>query len=433
MRELCERHNVTRQAISRIWKIGQETRASGGCADVRSRKQGNCGRRPKYDLSHVESIIKAVPPYARTTYRSLSSATGIPVASLWKLVTTKKLLRRTSRLKPMLTDSHKVQRLQFVHQFIKSGRQGAHHWDDMLDRIHIDEKWFYVTKVNRKYYLWHDEALPTRKCQSKRFIQKVMFLTAVARPRFDQAKHKMWDGKLGTWAFVEAQLAKRSSKNRPRGSPVTVPITVTKPVYRGYLVDHLFPAIRALWPGRRNTPIYIQQDNARPHVSSNDRVVAAAEKLGGWDINLASQPPMSPDFNVLDLGFFNAIQSLQHQKVTRSVEDLVAAVEDAFAELDWRVLDKTFMTLQKVMEEAFKINGDNAYKLPHLKKDAAAKKIGPRSLAYCDPDVCSAIDALNRRIDYEERVDSLVESFGTSLTMANSDLDEICELVEQVL
>ncbi|ETV64993.1 hypothetical protein H257_18202 [Aphanomyces astaci] len=56
---------------------------------------------------------------------------------------------------------------------------------------------------------------------------------------------------------------------------------------------------------------------------------------------------MSPDFNVLDLGFFNAIQS--------------------------QVLDKTFMTLQKVMEEAFKLEGDNVYKLPHLKKDMQLK------------------------------------------------------------
>ncbi|ETV89828.1 hypothetical protein H310_15333 [Aphanomyces invadans] len=27
----------------------------------------------------------------------------------------------------------------------------------MLDMVHIDEKWFFFTQVNRKYYLWKDE------------------------------------------------------------------------------------------------------------------------------------------------------------------------------------------------------------------------------------------------------------------------------------
>ncbi|RHY42087.1 hypothetical protein DYB28_009132 [Aphanomyces astaci] len=86
----------------------------------------------------------------------------------------------------------------------------------MHDRIHIDEKWFYLTLVNRRYYLWYDEAVPVRKCSSKRHIVKVTFLNAVARPRFDYVRKTMWDGKLGMWLFVAAQPAQRTSKNRDR-------------------------------------------------------------------------------------------------------------------------------------------------------------------------------------------------------------------------
>ncbi|ETV63968.1 hypothetical protein H257_19097 [Aphanomyces astaci] len=318
MKALCEKYSVTRQAISRIWIQGQ---------------------------------------------RSLSAASGIPLATLWKLLKSKAIRRRSSRLKPMLTEHHKAQRMSFVRGFIKSTRDGGHSWHDMLDRVHIDEKWFYITKLNRKYYLWHDEDVPHRKCHSKAHIQKVMFVTAVARPRYDPAQRKMWDGKE----------AKRTSKNRVRGTPITVPMTVTKDIYRRFIIEHVIPSIRLKWPGHRGNTIYIQKDNARPHVSIRDPDVVAAGALHGWDIRLDSQPPMSPDFNVLDLGFFNAIQSLQHQKMSRCIEDLVAAVHEAYVEMDWKILDKTFMTLQNVMKEAFKANGDNVYALPHASKDKTRK------------------------------------------------------------
>ena len=40
-----------------------------------------------------------------------------------------------------------------------------------------------------------------------------------------------------------------------------------------------------------------------------------------FDISINFQPVNSPYFNVLDLGFFNAIQSLQHQCAPKTVDD----------------------------------------------------------------------------------------------------------------
>jgi len=50
----------------------------------------------------------------------------------------------------------------------------------------------------------------------------------------------------------------------------------------------------------------------------------------GFDIKLMCQPPNSPDLNILDLGFFSAIQSLQHKACPKTIEDLVAVVEESF-------------------------------------------------------------------------------------------------------
>ncbi|KAF0750291.1 hypothetical protein AaE_006765, partial [Aphanomyces astaci] len=174
-------------------------------------------------------------------------------------------------------------------------------------------------QVRRRLYLWHDEETPMRYLRSKAHITKVMFLVAVARPR------PGWDGKVGCWPLVETTLAARRSVNRPAGTPVLSSVTVTKQVYRDMLVRNVLPALQAKWIRAgdvANDRIFIQQDNARPHIAVDDALFVQAATEGGWNIKLMCQPPQSPDLNVLDLGFFNSIQSLQQQMECRSMEDL---------------------------------------------------------------------------------------------------------------
>ncbi|ETV94917.1 hypothetical protein H310_11563 [Aphanomyces invadans] len=76
--------------------------------------------------------------------------------------------------------------------------------------------------------------------------------------------------------------------------------------------------------------IYVQHDNARLHISVDDAGFAAAAASGGWKIKLTCQPPQSPDLNILDLGFFNSVQSLQQQMECRSMAELIHAVDDSF-------------------------------------------------------------------------------------------------------
>ncbi|CAB1110880.1 unnamed protein product [Ectocarpus sp. CCAP 1310/34] len=71
----------------------------------------------------------------------------------------------------------------------------------------------------------------------------------------------------------------------------------------------------------------------------------------GWDIQLINQPANSPDKNVLDLGFFNSIQSLQDRTTPTSIDDLVGAEKDAWNEDPPVVLNRVWLSLQPCLEQ----------------------------------------------------------------------------------
>ena len=76
---------------------------------------------------------------------------------------------------------------------------------------------------------------------------------------------------------------------------------------------------------------------------------------------MTNRPPNSLDFNVLDLGFFNAIQSMQHKEVPKTVDDLIMVVEDSFNAITREILDNTFLSYQSAMESTMKVGGSNQY------------------------------------------------------------------------
>ncbi|CAN0230263.1 unnamed protein product [Discosporangium mesarthrocarpum] len=88
---------------------------------------------------------------------------------------------------------------------------------DVYDWVHVDEKLFYVMKGGRGIYLHPEKDAPKPlRAQSKRFTTKMMFLTAVARPRM--ISDGVWfDGKIDIWPIADAVAAMRSSKNRKKG------------------------------------------------------------------------------------------------------------------------------------------------------------------------------------------------------------------------
>jgi hypothetical protein len=150
--------------------------------------------------------------------------------------------------------------------------------------------------------LYDDEEVAERAVKHKSHITKVMFLAAVARPRYDSHSHTVFDGKLDVWPFVQESVVKRASKNRPRGAVAIEPLAVNGEVYVDKLLNEVVPAIHAKFPSAALAKgVKIQQDNASPHRCVTIELLMANGAVG---ISIANQPPNSPDFNVLDLGFF---------------------------------------------------------------------------------------------------------------------------------
>lgn len=391
--EIGAQFNVQAKTVSRIWKAGKQSIEAGNiCANVGSKIKVSSGRKSsEIDLEKV----KAVPLSQRQNLRSLSAAIDVPKSTLHRILKQGGLRRHSNAIKPLLTEANRKERVQFSLSMLVPGTNPPK-FSDMFDCVHVDEKWFYLTKTKQTYYLCPDEAEPLRSCKSKRFIEKVMFLAAVARPRYDTGRNQKFDGKIGIWPFVVKEPARRNSKNRAVGTLETKPINVTKEVYSDFLLNKVIPAIQEKWPRRQvGMPIYIQQDNAKPHIRPDDPAFVQAARSNGFDIRLRCQPPNSPDTNVLDLGFFNAIQSLQHQVPSRSIDDLIAATKNAFVELSETKLNFVFLSLQQCMKAIIESEGSNGYKIPHMGKERLERAGELPETITCDPEaVQQAMDRL---------------------------------------
>jgi hypothetical protein len=63
----------------------------------------------------------------------------------------------TSALRPTLTEQNKLARILFILEQIN---QVTDQYDPQFDRVHIDEKWFFLTRNTVRYYLAEGEEPP---------------------------------------------------------------------------------------------------------------------------------------------------------------------------------------------------------------------------------------------------------------------------------
>ena len=61
------------------------------------------------------------------------------------------------------------------------------------------------------------------------------------------------------------------------------------------IVHKILPAIRSKWLAHLSKTIYIQQDNAKPHILDDDIVFREVATLDGFSFHLVQQPPNSQD------------------------------------------------------------------------------------------------------------------------------------------
>ncbi|XP_074373603.1 uncharacterized protein LOC141713943 [Apium graveolens] len=358
IKEVSQLFSVSTRTISRIWMQGRHSLAdANNKVDVNHRKTKNCGRkRIQIDREQFRNI----PLSKRTTIRSTASAMEVSKSALHRSFQSGESIRHhTNPFKPMLKDSNKKTRVQFCLSMLDKDSGNDPKFVSMFNVIHIDEKWFYISKKCEKYYHLLEECDPQR----------------TSRPRFDSEGNETFSGKIGIFPYITQEPARRNSVNRVAGTLETKAITyVGKNLSRSYLINKVLPAILEKWPfDDENITLVIQQDNARTHIDPNDEEFCLAVSKLGLNVQLRCQPPNSPDLNILDLGFFNAIQSLQWKEPAKTVNDLVSAVQKAYDMFPSKKANHIFLTLQQCMIEILKVRGSNSYKIPHMNKKSLEK------------------------------------------------------------
>ena len=126
------------------------------------------------------SSISTIPLNQCRTIHLASAALGIPVATLHARIKEGEICSHTNAVKPFLTEQNIRARLEFC---LKHVHMETKLFDKMMDVVHVDEKWFYMTQNTRRYYLAPNEDEPHRMTKSKRYSTKVMFLATVACKR----------------------------------------------------------------------------------------------------------------------------------------------------------------------------------------------------------------------------------------------------------
>jgi hypothetical protein len=248
---------------------------------------------------------------------------------------------------------NKVSRFEFVLSQINTltmGTRSSLKYYTHYDKVHIDEKWFYVTQDGEAYILLEDEDDPYRHTKHKSFIEKVMFLCAQAHPRWDHTANKMWDGKLGIWPIGRYTQAQRSSVNRPAGTREWTNENIDHESYRDLLVNEVLTAIMLKWPaGEFNDPsfvIKVQQDGAGGHCSHDDEYLAdSIEELGlTGKIQFHTQPANSPDLNILDLGLFNALHASYYDYAPKNSVECIECVQKTYDQYPHGMTSRIFIT-----------------------------------------------------------------------------------------
>ena len=153
------------------------------------------------------------------------------------------------------------------------------------------------------------------------------------------------------------------------------PVNVNAKLHKEFMLVKVLPAIHRKWPlACRKEPIWINEDNSRCHPEATQLAAQEAAASRGWDIRGRPQPANSPDFNALDLGFFNSIQSPHCKSSFKTIDELVKNVHKAFKDTKKETLENTFMLLQSCMEPLLECGGNNTCKPGHQKKDKRGNK-----------------------------------------------------------
>jgi hypothetical protein len=320
-------------------------------------------------------------------YDEQSEKQHIPKTTLFRWMRDLGIRNSKSFIKPSLTVVQKLKRIAFILHRIENPlnvRDYCSLSNEDFDAARkfrfasfhghswIDESFFFLKHlhIRTKELPGIKFVNPDDSTLSKSHIPKVMFLILIALPQRNSTTGQVFDGKVGIRPLVKMVPAKRRSKNRAAGTIELKPFSMVGPEYRTFLIERngLFDALHesGLIIGIQHWTI--QQDGAKPHVNKDIVAeISLSGHLNGRNIDVSTQPPQSPDLNVLDLAFLHSLQCFARRikYSVSSVVDFVQQVTKAFEEYPIEKLLRCCAMQLVAYREILKDLGGNQYEFPH--------------------------------------------------------------------
>ncbi|XP_042012409.1 uncharacterized protein LOC121760879 [Salvia splendens] len=198
---------VNRKTMHKIWAEARKQIQSGVPVSIKDRVKGF---KRKDEIQLDVNRVRALSVLERGTIRKMAAKLDLSKSTVGRMVKANHLRPHTNVVKPILTAAKKLARMKWGLTHVQPvAYNGMLKYYTMHNVVHIDEKWFFMTKCTDRYYLLPDEEEPYRSCKSKRFITKVMFMCAVCKPYFAEDGDVIFDGKVDIFPFTTQEPAKR--------------------------------------------------------------------------------------------------------------------------------------------------------------------------------------------------------------------------------
>jgi len=115
---VAARFKLDRCTVRKLWRRYEQ-------GSVKSRKKGRVGPKHRNMVEEIKAKIRQVPQQQRTTMRDLSQAMVMSISTLSRALHKGTMTRRSSRLKPLLTDQNKSERLAFCRSHVQQTAETA--------------------------------------------------------------------------------------------------------------------------------------------------------------------------------------------------------------------------------------------------------------------------------------------------------------------
>ena len=338
-----------------------------------STRKGVGGKPRRIKEEDAEKLLSTLEEHAyELTFKQLEEITNIPASTIWRWSKRENFRQVNKGTRPCLSEANMTSRLAWAEE------HEDEEWEDTID---LDEKWLYAMTYRVKLKLPPGVTKPKIRIKSKRYIPKVMMLTAITKP--DPAHN--FNGLIGCWRVRKKRThpdgtpwpAQRGDKRTglKKGDDIWQDCTMDGKLFETFLIEKVIPSVRVKMPWKR--VVHLQFDNAPGHLTQGkkdeptsaigSRIASHMKARRGLEIKLRRQEANSPCTNLNDLGFYASWDSRIPHLRPFDVDELAAMCEAAFWEYPSEKLEALVETKKAVCKSIIAAGGNNDFKLPHKK------------------------------------------------------------------